>query len=89
MFYYFFYEHTIGTRTYPIFGSVDDYGSDDQSNLVVSNFTCLVANSSTFNYEFSSCDNAISVGNNGGCSGFEEESVISCIDSKCMYSKHI
>ena len=77
----------IGTRTYPIFGSVDDYGSNDQSNLVVSNLTCPVANSSTFSSVFGSCDNATSVSNNGGCSEFEEEPVISCIDSKCMYNE--
>ena len=75
----------VGTRAYPIFGSVNDYGSNDQSNLVVSNLTCPVANSSTFNYIFSSCDYTTSASNNGGCSGFEEEPVISCIDSKCMY----
>ena len=77
----------IGTRAYPIFGSVNDYGFNDHSNLVVSNLTCPVANSSTFNYVFSSCDNATSVSNNGGCSGFEEEPVISCIGSKCMYNE--
>ena len=65
---------------------MDDYWSNDQSNLVVSNFTRPVANASTYNYVFSSCDNATSVSNNGGCSGFEEEPVISCIDSKCIYN---
>ena len=65
---------------------MDDYWSNDQSNLVVSNFTRPVANASTYNYVFSSCDNATSVSNNGGCSGFKEEPVISCIDSKCIYN---
>lgn len=78
-------QYTLGSRPYPILGFVDDYGSNNQSSLLVSNITCPVANSLTYTYQFNYCDSKTSVSDtDSGCSGFSDEPVISCINSKCM-----
>ncbi|XP_019854701.1 PREDICTED: uncharacterized protein LOC109583709 [Amphimedon queenslandica] len=73
-------EYYYGARSYPIFGSTDDYGYNDQSSLIVSYLSCPMVDSSNYNYIFGSCYNSTSTSDNGGCSGISDEAVISCIN---------